>query len=182
MGRLFLFTKFFSILLIALFFPILISGSLHFDFKRGKYAFCFKIYKKIRIFGGYASFYPEGIALHVSNKKAILLPFRDLNSKRKNFSFVKTFELLSLKMIVEVPIENLLPLVLLDRILNFVKKINGQLDKYNFLVWGSKDENLKINAKCTLFLNNFILLMNLLQFLWRKIKKICQGKAKKSTI
>ena len=182
MGRLFLFTKIFSIFLIVLFFPIFISGDLHLDFKRKKYAFCLKLYQKIKIIGGYATVYSEGIALHVSDKKAILMPYKELNSKRKRISFIKTFELVSIKATIEAPFYSGIPLSLFHRFFNIAKKIDYRLNKCNFQVWISEKENLKISAKCTMFFNIYILLADLLEFLWRKINGLWQEKAKKSTI
>ncbi len=181
MGRLFLFTKIFSILLIILFFPIIISGSLHLDFKSKKYAFCIKIYEILRVFGGYATLYTEGIALHVTNKKAILLPYKELNAKRKKFSFIKTFELVSIKAIIESSVEGLVPLSLFEGIFDIAKNFDAQLNKCNFNVWILENETLKINAECTLFFNIFILLVDLFQFLRGKIKQLWQEKLKKST-
>ena len=182
MGRLFLFTKIFSVFLIALFFPIFISGNLHLDFKRKKYAFCLKLYEKIRIFGGYATLYGDGIALHVSDKRAILMPYKELNSKRKKFSFVKTFKLVSTKTNFEVPLEGGIPLNLFLFIFDIAKQFDYRLNKCDFQVWISEKDNLKISAKCTLFFNIFILLIDLLEFLWGKINGLWQEKAKKSTI
>ena len=182
MGGLFLFTKLFSILMIILFFPIFISGSIHLDFKRRKYAFCLKLYEKIRIFGGYATLYTEGIALHVTNKKAVLLPYKDINAKRKNFSFIKTFELISIKTIVESPAEGLLPITLFRSLFDILKNFLPNLKQCSISSWISEKDTVTINSQCTLFFNNFILLVDLLQFLWRKIKQLWQEKPKKSTI
>lgn len=182
MGRLFLFTKIFSIFLIALFFPIFLSGNLHLDFRRKKYAFCLKLYEKIRVFGGYATLYSEGIALHVSDKNAILIPYNEVNSKRKKFSFVKTFKLVSMRANVEAPLEGGILLNLFRYVFDIAKKFDYRLNKCDFQVWISEKENLKISAKCTLFFNNFILLIDLLEFLWGKINGLWQEKAKKSTI
>ena len=182
MGGLFLFTKLFSILMIVLFFPILISSSIHLDFNRKKYAFCLKLYEKIRIFGGYATLYSEGIALHVSNKKAILLPYKDLDANRKKFSFIKTFELISINTIIESPAERLFSITSFRSVFNILKYFIPKLKNCSVSIWISEKENLKINSQCTLFFNNFILLVDLLQFLWRKIKQLWQEKLKKSTI
>ena len=179
MGRLFLFTKIFSGIVIVLFFPIFISWNLHFDFKEKKYAFCLKAYKKIKVFGGYATLYDKGIALHVGKERAILLPYQELRSRRKNFPFFKTFQLLSIKANIESTAESLFALSCLDSFLNIAKKFHSEFKKINFDIWISKTENLKITAKCTLFFNCFILLMHLIEFLWEKIIKIWQEKTKK---
>ena len=182
MGRLFLFTEIFSIVLIILFLPVFISGNLHFDIKRNKYAFCLKLYEKIRIFGGYATLYSEGIALHVSDKKAILLPYTEIDSRRKQFSFVNAFEPISIKIVLESSAERLFPLSLLVSLIHLLTSFNEQFRKFHLNVWFSENTTFKVNAKFTVFFNNFVLLINLLQFLWRKIKNIWQEKVKKSTI
>ena len=182
MGRLFLFTKIFSILLIILFFPIFISWNLHFDLKEKKYAFCLKAYKKIKLWGGYATLYNGGVALHLSKKKAVLLPYNEIHAKRKKFSFNNSFKVISVKTTIESTIEKLPTLYFLNSFLNIVKKIAPNLNKFHFSVWISEKENQKLTAKCSLFFNNFMLLIDLLQFLWGKIIKIWQEKTKKSII
>lgn len=182
MGRLFLFTEIFSILLIISFFPILISGSIHIDFKRKKYAFCIKLYEKIRIFGGYATLYSDGVALHVTKKKAILLPYKELNANRKKFSFIKTFEVISIKALIESSADKLMPLTVFYSVFSTAKKFDTRLNKCSLELWISETETLKTSAKCTLFFNIFILLVDLLQFLWGKIQQLWQEKLKKSTI
>jgi hypothetical protein len=58
-----------------------------------KLAFCVRAYRFIKLLGGYIATYKGGLAAHISDKKAVLIPYSDLDNERKRFSVIKTFSL-----------------------------------------------------------------------------------------
>ena len=82
MGRLFFFV---GILFAVLFFPIYLETDAHYDMNRRKLGFAVYAYKKLPLIGGYVSTYRGGIAFHISEKKAILLPVRFM---KRGFCFL----------------------------------------------------------------------------------------------
>ncbi len=171
----------FGIILLLLF-PIFIEGDLHYDINKNKCAFSVNFYKFFKIFGGYINSYPGGLALHKNKNSAILLPYENLNNERKRFSFLKTFRFHSLRATIESGGEYFFAIESLRRIYSFIRACNGRLEDTNIGVWLVGGDTLKISANIILYFNNFILIIDLIEFSWRKMKKIWQQKAKKSTI
>jgi hypothetical protein len=92
MGRSFFWITLVAILLLVLlFFPIVFHSSAHFDVNRKKFAFSVRLYGNIKLIGGYITTYKGGVALHISQKKAILIPYKEMNNERKKFSFFNPF-------------------------------------------------------------------------------------------
>ena len=104
MSRLFFFVL---IVLALLFFPIYLETDAHYDLNRKKLGFCVYAYKKIPVFGGYVSTYQGGVAFHLSQKRAILLPYNQMESERKKFSLLKTFRLKNFNLTTETGAEYL---------------------------------------------------------------------------
>ncbi len=183
MNRLFLFLGIFLLILILLYFPIFLETDAHYDMNRKKFAFVVHAYKWIKIIGGYVATYPGGLALHVSDKKAILIPYSQLDSERKKFSFVRTFRLKSFVLTTESGAEYLFPITTLHTALRcYFFIIGGKKEKIENNLWLTDGDVLKISVNCTLFFNLFILLCNFFKFLREKIKILWQKKIKKSTI
>ena len=170
MGRFFLFTVVFAITLIVLFFPIFIGVSIYFDEKERKLVFNLNLYKKIKLKGGYFTRYEKGFVLHANKKKAILLPYKQLNSKRKAFSIVKTFEFISIKGVLEGNLEIISPFLILDKIFEQCKEINPWFQQFDFSFWVTEKNSLKFSVESIFFFTNFLLLLELFKFIRGKVK------------
>lgn len=171
------------LLALLLFTPIFLETNIYYDVMGRKLAFSVYGYKFIKLMGGYIATYDGGIAVHRSEKKAVLIPYSQLNSERKRFSFVKTFRLKSFSLTTETGAEYLLPIIATHgviRLLFFIK--GGNRKEVVNTVWLTNGNNLKISLHSTLFFNLFILLRNFFKFLKEKLKIIWQKKIKKSTI
>ncbi len=181
--------KFFFYLLIAfatfllLFFPVYIETDAHYDMNRRKFSFAVYAYKLIRIFGGYAATYPGGIALHITKKKAILIPYSEMDSERKKFSFIKTFRLKSFVLTTETGAEYLPLTAVAHATLRTVFFIRGG-DKRGVEnnLWLTDGDILRISLNCLIRFNLFILLKTFIKFCKEKIKLLCRKKLKKSTL
>lgn len=170
-------------LILFLLVPIFLETNIYYDVMRRKLAFSIYGYKFIKLMGGYIATYPGGIAVHRSEKKAVLIPYSQLNSERKRFSFIKTFRLKAFSLTTETGAEYLLPIMAAHgvvRLLFFIK--GGNRKEIVNTIWLTNGNNLKISLHCTLFFNLFILLCNFFKFLKEKIKIIWQKKIKKLTI
>ncbi len=181
MGKLFFSFLVVVIGILVLFFPIYIETDAHYDMNRRKLSFVLYAYKFIRILGGYAATYPGGIALHVSKKRAILIPYSQMDSERKKFSFIKTFQLKSFILTTETGAEYLLFSAIghaILRTLFFIKGGNKKEVENN--LWLTDGDVLRISLNCLIRFNLFILLKNFLKFCKEKMQ-ICQKKTKKST-
>lgn len=176
------FALIFIIITVLLFLPILIEGSFYYDMNRKKYAFTLRIFR-IKILGGYFTAYPGGLAMHVSQKKAFLFPFKRMNDDRKKFAFVKTFRLLRFHLTTETGAEYLLPSLLLSSGIQAYLRMKARyMLNIQTNVWLTDGDTLRIAGNWLLFFNVFILIKNFIIFLKEKTVILWRKKTEKSTI
>ncbi len=165
-----------------LFFPIYLQTDGHYDMNRRKFAFGLYLYGRLRLFGGYVGVYRGGIALHVSEKKAFLVPYNKMNSERKRFSFMRTFRLVSCVLTTETGAEYLLPMSYAHVFLRtYFFTIGGEKEHIENNIWLTDGDVLRVSASVTLRFNLFLILKNLIKFLKEKIK-LWRKKKEKSTV
>ena len=181
MGRLFFFVIAVLIFLGILFFPIYLETDAHYDLNRKKLGFAVYAYKKIPLIGGYISTYKGGIAFHVSEKKAILLPYKQMDSERKKFSFFKTFRLKTFNLTTESGAEYLFITAIAHTILRtlfFIK--GGKKEGIENNLWLTDGDVLRISLNALVYFNLFILLKSFIKFCKEKIQILWRKKIKKS--
>ena len=168
---------------ILLFFPIYLDTNLHYDMNRRKLGFGIYGYNFLKIIGGYIATYPGGLALHVSDKKAILVPYRQLKEEQKRFSFIRTFHLKKLSITTETSAEYLMPIFFAQTIARvYFLALYQDINKIKTNFWLKNGDVLLISIHCTFAFNLFMLLKNLLLFIKEKIKLLWLKNIKKSTI
>ena len=182
MGKPLLFIFIVWIVVILLFFPIFISGSFHYDMNRKKYAFIIKLYA-LKIMGGYLTVYPGGIAVHLSKKKALIFPYKNMNDDKKKFSFTKVFRLLRLQVTTETGANYLFPVWIVSTFLKaYLSKKAKFLQKINTNIWLTHGDILTVSGKWLVFFNLFIVFKSLFIFFKEKMQIIWEKKTEKSTI
>ena len=183
MGRLILYIML-GVLIAAflLFLPIVLEGDVHYDMNRRKFGFAVFLYKLFKLVGGYAATYQGGLALHVSPKKAILIPYSEIDNERKRFSFVRSFRLIAFTLTTETGAEYLLPVSLAHTVLRALYfLLGGSKDKFENNLWLTDGDVLKVSFNIVAYFNLFMLLCALFKFLKEKMKILWQKKMKKST-
>lgn len=169
MGRLFFFT--FLIVLAILFFPIYLETDAHYDLNRKKLGFCVYFYKVIPIIGGYISTYKGGVAFHVSKKKAILLPYGQIERERKRFSVFKTFRLKTFNLTTESGAEYLFITAIAHALLRtifFMK--GGKKERIENNLWLTDGDVLRVSLNVLYYFNMYILLKNFIKFCKEKYR------------
>ena len=184
-GLFFLLLNIFGLVMtvVQLFLPIFIKVDVHYDMNRRKFTFAVYIFGFIRIIGGYIATYQGGFAIHVSEKKAFLLPYRQINSQRKRFSFMKTFHLSSFILTTESGAEYLLPTAIAHAALRtyfFIK--GGDKKKIENNLWLTEGDVLRVSLRFTVWFTMFMLLVAFIKFLKEKMKISWQKRTKKSTV
>lgn len=165
----------------VLFMPIFLETNVYYDVLGRKFAFAVYGYKIIKLSGGYIATYNGGIAVHSSEKRAVLIPYRQLNSERKRFSFLKSFRLKSFMLTTETGAEYLQAMLATQAVIRyFLFFRNGNRRSVRNTILLTDGENLKITLRCTLFSNLFMLLRNFILFLREKLQIICRKRIKKS--
>ena len=167
-----------AVVSLLLFFPIFLTVNAHLDIAQKKLGFAVFFYKCLKIIGGYAESYQEGIALHVSKRKAILIPYTQMGVERKRFSFMKTFRLISIHTTTETGAEYVLPVSIAHcfiRVYFFLQ--GGNKDKIVNNLWLTDGDKLRISLRFTLFFNGYTIILNVIKFLKERIKAICRKKS-----
>lgn len=167
---------------VQLFLPIFLKTSAYYDMNRRKLTFVVYLFGFLRVFGGYIATYKGGFAIHVSEKKAFLIPYSKLNSERKRFSFMRTFHLSSITVTTETGAEYLLPIALAQAILRVYFLIKGgKKEKIKNNLWLTNGDVLRITATIVVRFNMFIILCNVIKFIKEKLQILWRTKIKKST-
>ena len=168
---------------VLLFLPIYLEMDAHYDMNRKKFAFAVYLYKHVPIIGGYAATYPGGIALHVRENKAILVPYKQLDSERKKFSIFKTFRIKSFNLTTESGAEYLLLTTTVHALLRTVFFAKGGKKEYiENNLWLTDGDELRVSLNCLLYFNVYILLKSFVKFCKEKIQLLCRRKIKKSML
>ena len=168
---------------VQLFLPIYIKAVAHYDMNRKKFCFSIYLFSFIKIVGGYIATYNGGMAIHVSDRKAFLLPYSQMNAERKKFSFMSSFHLHSFSLTTETGAEYLFPMAIAHAILRsyLYMKVRKRKKIANNLLLTNGDV-LKISLKTVAWFNLFMLLQNFIIFLKEKITQLWRRKIKKSII
>ncbi len=183
MGKLLFILLILSSIALLLFLPFIIEIDIHYDLNRKKLAFAVYLYKKIKIVGGYVGVYTGGIALHLSPKKAKLIPYSKLDSERKRFSVIRTFRLIAFRLTTETGVEYLLPIATLHTALRaYFFAIGGDKEKIENNLWLTDGDVLRVSLNSVIYFNLFIILKNFILFIKEKIQILWQKKTKKSII
>ncbi len=184
MGRLFFIIAIIIVgLLFLLFFPIYLETNMHYDMNGKKLAFSVKAYKTVQLVGGYIATYKGGLAAHLSDKKAVLIPYTDLDNERKRFSVFRTFRLKSLVITTETGAEYLLTVALAQAVFRGIFfAMGGKREKIENNLWLSDGDMLRVSVSFLIRFNLFIILRNFIKSIKEKIKILCQTKMKNSTI
>ena len=75
---------------VQLLFPLFLNVTLYADVPARKMYFSLYMLRVLKVYGGYATFYREGIAFHLTKNRAVLLPFSEMAAARNKFGFKLT--------------------------------------------------------------------------------------------
>ena len=90
--------------------PILLRAEFYFDSQSNKIGCRLSLYGFIKILGGYIAPCKGGFAFHVSDKKALVVAYRQFDQDRKSFAEKHGLRLRTVKTVLETDIEFLFPI------------------------------------------------------------------------
>lgn len=166
---------------VVLIFPIFIKTEVFFDKNVKKAFFAITLYGKIKILGGYAEIIKEGLAFHLSRKKAVILPFASLDM-RKQFSLTKDYRIYSFYLLTELGSENSAAIPFTAAMIeNVASKISFTVASYNNprlklrsdILLHEEESVFKINFGLNVLFNLLTVLITLTKII---IGKISDGK------
>ncbi len=99
MGELFVYSAFLGTLFF--FFPVFVYLDSYVDARENKCWFALSLFKFFKVFGGYLQIKKEGLVFHITQKKALILPYKQMAPMRKKFEVTKGFQLYRFHQIVE---------------------------------------------------------------------------------
>ena len=167
------------IVITLLFFPVYLQVNTHFDLNKKRLVFSLYAYRKIKIIGGYIKTYSGGIALHISDKKAILIEYKEMDGERKKFKFTKAFKLRKLALTTETGAEYLLGVFALQTAFcAFLNRFESRRGKIHAHIWLTDGDVLRLTAQLQVYFNLYVLLKEFLTFIKEQIKILWKKKAK----
>ena len=164
-------------ILALLFFPIYLDTEAYYDMNGRKCTFCVNAYRIIKLLGGYIATFKGGLAVHLSPKKAVLLPYMEMNKERKRFAAFRSFRLRTFRLTMETGAEYLMPIALLQSILKiYFFTTNKKANLMESNLWLTDGDVLRISLQMSIRFNLFILLRNIINHWKEEIKLLCQTK------
>lgn len=103
-----------------LFCPVFLRLSFYYELESGKTGFCCDLYGIIKLFGGYITTCPGGLAIHLTKGKAYLLSYRQMDDDRKKYTKKNGIMIDKIEVFCESGYEYFLQLSLLE---NAIKTI-----------------------------------------------------------
>ena len=161
-------------IVLLLILPISISIDLYFDVVSGKIGCRISLYKKIKLLGGYFTPCAGGFALHVSDKKAELFTYEQIEAGRKQISFGNGVRLTSIRWIAETSPEYLFGVWTIDNLFKtmfFYRSEKPILESAIYL----NESGFRIFARACLRFNLLAILLGFLEYLYRRVKE-CRKK------
>ena len=99
MSELFIYSTFIGTLLFL--FPVFVYADAYVDILENKFWFSLSLFKFIKVFDGDAQVKKEGLVFHITEKKALILQYKQMAPMRKKFEVTKGFQLYRFHQIVE---------------------------------------------------------------------------------
>lgn len=193
MSEFFIVSAFVSAFLFVL--PLYVSVDAHLDIKENKCWFRVGLYRFIKIFGGYGQLTKEGAALHITEKKAIFIPYAKMADTRKKFEITQGFQLVGFHQIIETGgAESIYGIMLgalntsiTGSVFSMLQTKHPFLSLKNSLLLTNRTE-LKITLKSEVVFNGLVVTVALIKKLleafikWIKIKKLTTSWKKRQNV
>ncbi len=99
MGEFFVYSFFTGILLFL--FPVFVHTDVYVDIRENRTNFSVRLFRLIKIVGGYIKLKTDGIAIHLSEKKAAFFSFSKMLEPRRRFQITDGIQLYKFHQIIE---------------------------------------------------------------------------------
>ena len=164
--------------IIILSIPIKLHGDFYYELGSGKTGFCLTLFGLFKIFGGYMTTCPGGIAVHVSDKTAHLLSYRQIDDDRKKYTKQNGITIAQINAYCESGLEYYLQLALLENAIKTIGLFFSQKDtRWRVLIAPIREETIRFYAKIVIKIALIVQIFALLKYLIGRIK-LWQMKAK----
>lgn len=149
--------------------PICISIDLYFDVVSGKIGSQISLYQKIKLLGGYFTPCAGGFALHVSDKKAKLFTYEQIEAGRRQLSFESRLRVTSMRWIAEIAPEYLFGVWMIDNLFKTIFFFRRQTPIGESAIY-LKESGFRIFARIGLRFSLISILLGFVEYLYRRVK------------
>lgn len=163
---------------LLLIFPFAFTLDAYADVKKKKFSFALHFYDVVKIIGGYVTTYPQGIAFHIGKKKALLMPYKEMDSQRKKFQFTECFKVTAFYVYIQSGAEYFLQTLTVHNLLQTFFRINSHKREWKSGLLLTNGDDLRICTSARFYFNLFMLLQEFIKFLKEKIAIYARKKQK----
>ncbi len=163
---------------IFLIFPIFVNIKVKYLKSAKMLEYKIKLFSFITLFFGYVELIDEGIAIHVNDKKAILIFYKDIFSMRKRFKPLKDYHIFRLNAnasigLLDDEVQRLNFIIIYNFIFNIIGQCANQIKPYlklksNIALY-EKEDLFSFVIKTTIVLNMLMILISLIKIVLEKI-------------
>ena len=159
----------FLIVVLLLIVPIYISIDLYFDVVSGKIGCRISLYEKLKLLGGYFTPCAGGFALHLSNKKAKLFTYGQIEAGRRQLSIEGGLRVASIRWIAEIAPEYLFGVWTVDNMLKSVLLFQRQKPILESAIY-LNESGFRVFMRTTCRFTLLAMLIGLVEYLYRRVK------------
>lgn len=166
-----------SILLfvILLLLPVTVTIETYFDSSTNKIGCLILLYGFIKLLGGYLAPCPKGVAFHVSDKKALIFSYKQMEEGRKRFSPKSGIRLNNAYVYVQTGAEYLLQALYVEQIVKWIALFGKQRNVISRITLHHGD-SLHIYAKFSVQTRATRQIIELIKYLFGRIREKWQKK------
>ncbi len=165
------------ILLGLLFAPVPFQINVYFDVFSGKIGCNLRLFRFIRLIGGYLAPCPGGFAWHISKKKALLFTYLQMDEGRKNINEKDGFRIVKAQTVFEIGAEYILFTVAVQNTLKGASLFSKSLQSFESKIFLKNSDNFRAFIRITMHVRLWKQLVKLIKNAiiggvekWRKIK------------
>ncbi len=167
----------FTLITIFLFFPIKLYINIAYFSELEKTFFSVYFYKLFKIKSGYITLNSDGIFIHLTDKKAVFLPFKNIKNSKNVLKFYKDFHFNDLYIVIETNLENIenkLPFFMLyNYVFNTYAQILNERKPYvklkSAVCFTQNYSQTNLYIKTKIYVNLLVLIVNLIKTALEKI-------------
>jgi hypothetical protein len=139
--------------------------------------FSLYFYKLFKLKSGYITLNSDGIFIHLTDRKAIFLPLKNIKNSKNVLKFYKDFHFNDLYIIIETNLENIdnkLPfLMIYNYVFNTYTRILNERKPYvklkSAICFSEDNKQINLYLKSKIYVNLLVIIINLIKTALEKI-------------
>ena len=165
-----------AIVLVVLVLPLRLHLDIYFDVSSGKVGAILRLFSKIKLLGGYITPCAGGCAWHISEKRAILFTYRQMQEGRRQFLEKSSVQLTKVQTLFEIGAEYLFFVKIVENLIKYLHFFSRPLQAYESkIVLKSGDcfrLFLRLEFRWMLLQQIFFMIKNLIKGAIKQCRKI----------